>query len=158
MAADVLYPPLDVMTPPTPPFASSDRPISRPLSEISDNSDRRRSTPRSLKGEKGEKTSRPNSEVREIDPPKRLSASLPLQTISVNLVDYASVVAKGPASAVSNVNTAPPPPSPTTKPTVKLERPGGMASRPVSTGSTEEEVGKEGEAGKESGTKDDEAR
>ncbi|KAI9632651.1 uncharacterized protein MKK02DRAFT_20704 [Dioszegia hungarica] len=70
---------------------------SRPLSEISDHDNRRRSSARqSLHSVKGEK-SRPNSEVK--DDGRRLSAHI--ATLTLNLNDYASV-AKRPPSGVSS--------------------------------------------------------
>jgi len=112
------------MPPPTLPFVTADRSISRPLSEITDNSDKRRSTARSLKGDKGEKTSRPNSEVRDSEPAKRLSSTISLQTITVNLVDYAAVVAKGPTSISSSASAASSLASPIIKPVpVRAEKP-----------------------------------
>ena len=153
------------MAPPTPPFAA-DRPSSRPLSEISDNSDQRRSIPRSPKvdKDKSEKPSRPESEVRDCGSggggeyaSKRMSLSAPLQTLTVNLVDYATMVAKQlPASAGSSSSSLPPaPPSPTTKPhhPEKPEKPPAQSSPspsiPSATGATlstpvpEERVGDE---------------
>ena len=158
MSSDVALPSSESnMTPPTPAFATSDRPISRPLSEISDNSDRRRSVARSVKGEKGEKRSRPNSEVMEADNnPRRLSGSIPIQTLTVNLVDYAAGLAKGPAPMAS---TAPPPPSPSTKPIpMKTEKAAASAARPASAGPVRGEKGKEGPAVKETRSKDAEER
>lgn len=158
MSTDLVRPAHDVMSPPTPPFATSARQISRPLSEISDNSDRRRSTARSLKGDKGEK-SRPTSEVREVEAVKRMSAPLPLQTITVNLVDYAAVATKGQANGMPTLSPAPLPPSPTSKPPemTRPEGPSSSASRPVSTGSIKEEVEPEVEVANEMATREDEA-
>ncbi|ORY24058.1 hypothetical protein BCR39DRAFT_547829 [Naematelia encephala] len=141
--------------PPIIPAAMSDRPSSRPLSEISDNSDRRRSSVRD--SPRLGKPSRPNSEIRDggdvtSATGKRMSAAGPLQTITVNLVEYASAVGgqrtsvvstggSGPLSATSSVGSVPPvPPSPSTKPApAKPEKPAGLASRSVSTNSIREE-------------------
>lgn len=126
------------LSPPTMPAATSDLPSSRPLSEISDNSIVQRPSPReSPRLGKNGKISRPNSEVREGEN-KRLSG---LQTITVNLVDYAASVSVGPktpTTAVSTGSTAPSVPSPTTKP-------GPLKIRPVSTGSIRLEKGVDGE-------------
>lgn len=147
------------MPPPTLPFVTADRSISRPLSEITDNSDKRRSTARSLKGDKGEKTSRPNSEVRDSEPAKRLSSTISLQTITVNLVDYAAVVAKGPTSISSSASAASSLASPIIKPVpVRAEKPVGTSSSLVLTGSVREEKVKEGEAAKKAEAKEDEER
>ena len=102
----------DSMTPPSPPFArqasNTDRP-SRPLSEISNNSERRRSMPASTKGASGEgkerssrSSSRPVSEIRDkegehvtagagtnVTFPKRVSSGVGLHTLTVDLVEYA---------------------------------------------------------------------
>jgi hypothetical protein len=73
-----------------------DRPVSRPLSEISENDELRRRSARvssysssiSLKGGVGggDRISRPASEV--LDDSKRVSLSLPVHTITLNLADY----------------------------------------------------------------------
>ena len=142
---------------PTPPFVT---PLSRPLSEISDNSDRRRSIARSAKGDKGEKTSRPNSEVWDTESSKRLSAPVPLHTITVNVGDYATVVVAtmGPASAIPSVSVdSSPHNSSTTQTSVQLERPLVTTSAPLFTGPRVEETGKEIEGIKNT-EKEDEAR
>ncbi|BEJ16023.1 hypothetical protein CspHIS471_0506280 [Cutaneotrichosporon sp. HIS471] len=84
-----------------------DRPISRPLSEISENDELRRRSARvssysssiSLKGGVGggDRISRPVSEV--LDDSKRVSLSLPVHTITLNLADYTGTSSPVPKAA-----------------------------------------------------------
>ncbi|GMK55318.1 hypothetical protein CspeluHIS016_0203740 [Cutaneotrichosporon spelunceum] len=103
-----------------------DRPTSRPLSEISENDELRRRSARvssysssiSLKGGVGggDRISRPASEV--LDDSKRVSLSLPVHTITLNLADYtgtSSPVPKAaPAPAATTVAHATTPSAPST--------------------------------------------
>ncbi|WVQ93451.1 hypothetical protein IAU59_000525 [Kwoniella sp. CBS 9459] len=141
-----------------------DRPsLSRPLSEISENESNRRATASNRSSvHSNSRKSRPASEAKDDSPgatsTKRLSANMPLQTITVNLVEYArsqphtapsastsatSTSDPRPARSIpaesdngnANVNEgvvkdrAPPPPSPSTKPT-----PPDLPRRPVGEG------------------------
>jgi hypothetical protein len=142
-----LAPPLastvDPMMPPAPPFVHSDRSSSRPLSESSDNSDLRRcSTALSLKSDNkpgSNRPSRPSSEIRELDAAKRHSANVPLQTITVNLVEYASLAGKHHSVlSPSTANSTPVPPPNSSSKSVGFERPAGLATRTVSTSSIKE--------------------
>nr|XP_031862892.1 uncharacterized protein CI109_001366 [Kwoniella shandongensis]KAA5529964.1 hypothetical protein CI109_001366 [Kwoniella shandongensis] len=136
------------LSPPPPltdaPSTQRERPttLSRPLSEISENESHRRSSARSSvhsnskkdKGVTGNGHSRPVSEV--IDT-KRSSANVngpPIQSITVNLVEYAksqsqsastSTTRLGPVIGKSTVEGGPPPPpSPSTKsPPILPKRP-----------------------------------
>jgi len=139
---------LNDLPPVTSPFAESSTARSRPLSEISDNSnsDRRRSFARSLQSK-----SRPTSEVREFKedaagPPKRVASASgsDLRTITLNLNEYAAGLSlKSPTGSTgSNASQAPAPPSPTTKPPKPMlpKRP-GLIGRISSSGSSK---GKEG--------------
>ncbi|BEI84991.1 hypothetical protein CcaverHIS002_0503920 [Cutaneotrichosporon cavernicola] len=86
-----------------------DRPISRPLSEISENDELRRRSARvssysssvSLKGGVGgsDRISRPASEV--LDDSKRVSLSLPVHTITLNLADYTGTSSPVPKAALA---------------------------------------------------------
>lgn len=88
-----------------------DRPISRPLSEISENDDLRRMSARvssysssiSLKGGV-DRISRPASEV--LDDSKRVSLSLPVHTITLNLADYTGTSPVASKSAPATVTVA----------------------------------------------------
>lgn len=87
-----------------------DRPISRPLSEISENEDLRRMSARvssysssvSLKGG-GATMSRPVSEV--LDDSKRVSLSLPVHTITLNLADYTGTTPVAPKATLAPATT-----------------------------------------------------
>lgn len=111
--------------------------ISRPLSELSSNADKRRSLVK--ESNRPDKTSRPSSEVKEPDA-KRQSLSVPLQTITVNLADYGSTSPKLPsAPSTASLTTGPPPPSPSTKPSVvalKLDK--ASLGRPLSIPGSQE--------------------
>ncbi|KLT42536.1 hypothetical protein CC85DRAFT_302227 [Cutaneotrichosporon oleaginosum] len=84
-----------------------DRPISRPLSEISENDELRRRSARvssysssiSLKGgvSGNDRISRPASEV--LEEAKRVSLSLPVHTITLNLADYTGTTTSTSATA-----------------------------------------------------------
>ncbi|RSH94722.1 hypothetical protein EHS25_004527 [Saitozyma podzolica] len=154
-------PSLPDMSPP-PPILDRERP-SRPLSELSENSDRLRKsagtpTPNLSTDKKSSRPnsevfskSRPPSEIRELGmghkdesgPSNKRVSSPGIHTITVNLVDYAAQVnsasPRPPNSASSQTSLAPQPPSPCTKPGIpppKPEKP--TALRTVSMGSIKE--------------------
>ncbi|KAK4689923.1 hypothetical protein P7C73_g198, partial [Tremellales sp. Uapishka_1] len=80
-----------------------DNPPSRPLSEITENEDKRRSIAKSIKA--NESKDKDKDKDKDMQEPQQ--AKKQLQTITVNLVEYAANHAS---------SSAPPPPSPSTKP------------------------------------------